>query len=170
MKEKNGQDGSSAKIKTIATNRKARRDYHILETMEAGIVLHGSEVKSLRQGRANLRDSYAQVDGEELYLFNMHISPYRQSSQFSPDPRRRRKLLMHKREIKRLLGKAVQKGFTIIPLRIYFAGPIVKVELALGRGKRDYDRRQDITRRETDRIIQRAVKDRVLGRDREGKR
>ena len=151
--------------KTIATNRKARHDYHVLETMEAGVVLHGSEVKSLRRGRANLRDSYALVEDGELYLCNMHISPYEQSGAFGPDPRRRRKLLMHRREIKRLLGKTAQRGFTLIPLRLYFSGPHVKVELALGRGKRDYDRRQDITKREPDRAIQRAVKDRVLGRN-----
>jgi len=162
--------GASEKRKTIATNRKARHDYHILETMEAGIVLHGSEVKSLRQGRANLRDSYAQVEDGELYLCNVHISPYEQSSSFGPDPRRRRKLLMHRREIKRLLGKTAQRGFTLVPLRLYFSGPNAKVELALGRGKRDYDRRQDITKRETDRAIQRAVKDRVLGRDRGGRK
>lgn len=165
-----GQGGASEKQKTIATNRKARRDYHILESMEAGIVLHGSEVKSLRQGRANLRDSYALIEDGELYLFNLHISPYQQSSQFRPDPRRRRKLLMHRREIKRLVGKTAQRGFTLIPLRLYFSGSIAKVELALGRGKRDYDRRQDITKRETDRAIERAVKDRVLGRDRNGRK
>jgi len=165
-----GREQTSEKRKTIATNRKARRDYHILETMEAGIVLHGSEVKSLRQGRANLRDSYAQVEGGELYLYHLHISPYEQSSSFGPDPRRRRKLLMHRREIKRLLGKTAQKGFTLVPLTLYFSGPIAKVELALGRGKRDYDRRQDITKRETDRAIERAVKDRVLGRDQSGRK
>jgi len=165
-----GGEGVSGRRKTIATNRKARHDYHILETMEAGIVLHGGEVKSLRQGRANLRDSYAQVEDGELYLCNVHISPYEQSGPFGPDPRRRRKLLMHRREIKRLLGKTAQRGFTLIPLKLYFSGPVVKVELALGRGKRDYDRRQDITKRETDRDIQRAVKDRVLGRDQKGRK
>jgi SsrA-binding protein len=156
--------------KTIASNRKARRDYHILETMEAGIELRGSEVKSLRRGRANLRDSYALVAGGELYLYNMHISPYEKSGPFHPDPRRPRKLLMHKREIKRLLGKTAERGLTLIPLRLYFSGAIAKVELALGRGKREYDRREDIYKRETDRAIQRAVKDRVLGRDRGGRK
>jgi SsrA-binding protein len=164
-----GSGGASEQQKTIATNRKARRDYHILETMEAGIVLHGSEVKSLRQGRANLRDSYAQVEDGELYLHNLHISPYERSSQPGLDPRRRRKMLMHRREIKRLLGKTAQRGFTLVPLRLYFSGPVAKVELALGRGKRDYDRRQDIVKRETDRDIERAVKNRVLGRNPDGR-
>ncbi len=154
----------------IAANRKARHDYHILETIEAGIELRGSEVKSLRQGQANLRDSYARVDHGELFLFNVHISPYEQGGHFNPDPRRPRKLLVHKREIKRLIGQTTEKGLTLIPLRLYFSGGIAKVELALGRGKREYDRREDIYKRETDRAIRRAMKDRVLGRDRGGRK
>jgi SsrA-binding protein len=155
--------------KTVATNRKARHEYHIMETMEAGIELRGSEVKSLRMGRASLRDSYARVDRGELFIFNMHISPYEKGSHFNPDPRRTRKLLMHKREIKRLTGKTAERGLTLIPLRLYFTGGKAKVELALGRGKRVYDRREDIQRREADRAVQRAMKNRVLGR-REGDR
>jgi SsrA-binding protein len=157
------------KVKTVATNRKARHDYFIIETMEAGIVLHGSEVKSLRMGQANLRDSYARVDRGELFLFNMHISPYEQGSHFNPDPRRPRKLLMHRREIKRLVGKTTERGLTLVPLQLYFSEGKAKVELALGRGKRDYDRRDDIERREADRAVQRAMKDRVLGRERGGR-
>jgi SsrA-binding protein len=167
---RNGRSAMTGKTKTVATNRKARRDFHILESMEAGIELRGSEVKSLRQGRANLRDSYARVEGGQLFLYNMHISPYEQSGPYRPDPRRRRRLLMHRREIKRLVGKTAERGLTIIPLQIYFSGAIAKVELALGRGKRDYDRREDIYKRETDRAIQRAMKDRVLGRDRKSRK
>ena len=154
--------------KTVATNRKARHDYHILETMEAGIELHGSEVKSLRVGKASLRDAFARVERGELFLYNVHISPYEKGGHFNPDPKRTRKLLMHKREIKRLLGKIAEKGLTLIPLRIYFLRGKAKVELALARGKRSYDKRADIERREAERAIQRALKDRSLGRSRGG--
>jgi SsrA-binding protein len=154
---------------TVATNRKARHDYHILETLEAGIALHGSEVKSLRLGRGSLRDSYARVDRDELFLYNMHISPYDQGSHFKPDPKRTRKLLMHKREIRRLAGKTTERGLTLVPLRLYFARGKAKVELALGRGKRAYDRRDDIQRREADRAVQRALKDRTLARQQGGR-
>ena len=151
-------------IKTVATNRKARHDYHIVETMEAGIELRGSEVKSLRMGRASLRDSFARVERGELFLYNMHISPYEKGGHYNPDPRRTRKLLMHRSEIKKLLGKTTQKGFTLVPLKLYFSRGKVKVELALGRGKRSYDKRADLERREAERAIQRALKDRTLGR------
>ncbi len=151
-------------IKTVATNRKARHDYHIVETMEAGIELRGSEVKSLRMGRASLRVRFARVERGELFLYNMHISPYEKGGHYNPDPRRTRKLLMHRREIKKLLGKTTQKGFTLVPLKLYFSRGKVKVELALGRGKRSYDKRADLERREAERSIQRALKDRTLGR------
>jgi SsrA-binding protein len=152
--------------KVVATNRKARHDYHISETMEAGIALRGSEVKSLRQGRASLRDSFARVDRGELFLHNMHITPYEKSAHFHPDPRRTRKLLMHRREIKRLQGATNEKGFTLVPLRVYFSRGKAKVELGLGRGKRSYDKRADLERREVERDLQRALKDRTLGRKR----
>jgi SsrA-binding protein len=155
--------------KTIATNRKARHDYHILETMEAGIELRGSEVKSLRVGKASLRDAFARVEGGELFLCNMHISPYEKGGHFNPDPKRTRRLLMHRREIKRLLGKTAEKGYTLVPLRLYFTRGKVKVELALARGKRSYDKRADIERREAERDIQRALKDRTLGRPEGGR-
>lgn len=147
--------------KVIATNRKARHDYHILETYEAGMVLVGSEVKSLRDGKANLKDSYAQVKNEELYLLQMHISPYDKASQFGHDPTRPRKLLMHKREIRRLLGKTVEKGLTLVPLRLYFKGGHAKIELALVTGKRKYDKRAAIAEREAKRALERAFKEKM---------
>jgi SsrA-binding protein len=150
-----GTPGRSGEAKTLCTNRKARYDYHIEETYETGIALLGSEVKSIRQGRANLRDSYAAVDRGELFLHNCHISPYEQAGQFAPDPLRPRKLLMHRAEIERLIGKVEQKGLTLVPLSLYLKGPRVKVSLALARGKREYDRREDIKAREADREVAR---------------
>ena len=147
--------------RVVATNRKARHDYHILETYEAGMVLEGSEVKSLRDGKANLKDSYAQVKNEELYLLQMHISPHDKASQFGHDPTRPRKLLMHKREIRRLLGKTVEKGLTLVPLRLYFKGSHAKVELALVTGKRKYDKRIAIAEREAKRALERAFKEKM---------
>lgn len=157
------------RTKTVATNRKARHNYHIAETMETGIELRGSEVKSLRMGRVSLRDSFARVERGELFLYNMHISPYEKGGHFNPDPKRIRKLLMHKREIKRLLGKTAERGFTLVPLRLYFSQGRAKVELALARGKRSYDKRADIERREAERAVQRALKDRALGRHKGGR-
>ncbi|NLK07891.1 MAG: SsrA-binding protein SmpB [Firmicutes bacterium] len=146
-------------IKTIAENRRARHDYHIEETHEAGIVLVGTEVKSLRQGRANLTDSYAAVENGELFLYNMHISPYSHGNMFNHEPRRTRKLLMHKREIVRLLGQTQQRGFTLVPLRIYFRRGRAKIELGLAKGKRLYDKREAIARRDERRRIDRALKE-----------
>jgi SsrA-binding protein len=147
-------------MKLICTNRKARRDYQILETMEAGLVLVGTEVKSLRDGHAQLKDSFAGIDDGELYLYNAHINPYRMGNRFNHEPTRTRKLLMHEREIRRLIGKVQEKGLTLIPLRLYFndAGK-VKVELGLARGKKDYDKRRDIAERDAKREMERAVKD-----------
>ena len=147
-------------MKLICTNRKARRDYQILETMEAGLVLVGTEVKSLREGHAQLKDSYAGVDEGELYLYNAHINPYRMGNRFNHEPTRTRKLLMHEREIRRLIGKVQEKGLTLIPLRLYFndAGR-VKVELGLARGKKDYDKRRDIAERDAKRDMERAAKE-----------
>lgn len=142
----------------VATNREARHNYHILESVEAGIELKGAEVKSLREHRANLKDSFARVEENELYLYNMHISPYPQAGKFNPDPKRRRKLLLHKSEIKRLLGKLTQKGLTLIPLKLYFKRGIAKVELALAKGKKLYDKREAIRRREAERELRRALR------------
>jgi SsrA-binding protein len=147
-------------MKIVCTNRKARRDYEILETMEAGIVLWGTEVKSLRGGGAHLKDSYAAVEREEIFLYNAHIAPYEMGNRFNHEPTRTRKLLMHAREIKRLLGKIQEKGLTLIPLKLYFndAGK-VKVELGLAKGRRAYDKRHAIAERDAKRDMQRALKD-----------
>lgn len=153
-------DDMSNDIKVIADNRKARHDYHIEETFEAGMVLTGTEVKSLRAGRANLRDSYAAVENGELFLYNMHISPYTHGNMFNHDPKRTRKLLMHKREIMRLLGQTQEKGYTLVPLRVYFRRGIAKLELALARGKKLYDKREAIARRDERRRIERILKER----------
>jgi SsrA-binding protein len=152
--------GAHEHLKVFSTNRKARYDYHIEETYETGIALLGSEVKSIRQGRANLRDSYAAFERGELFLHHCHISPYAQAGRFSPDPLRPRKLLMRRQEIQRLVGKVEEKGLTLVPLSLYLKGRHVKVELALARGKKQYDRREDIKRREAAREMARAVRSR----------
>jgi SsrA-binding protein len=145
--------------KTITVNRKARHEYHIIEICEAGLELTGTEVKSLRAGKANLLDSYARVENSELMLYNMHISPYEQGNRFNHDPKRTRRLLMHKHEIMRLLGKVREKGFSLIPLRLYFKNGWVKVELALARGKKLYDHREDLAERDARREMDRARKE-----------
>lgn len=147
-------------IKPVAENRKARHDFFIEETIETGIVLSGTEVKSLRAGKANLRDSYADVRGGEVFLINMHISAYEQGNRFNHEPKRDRKLLLHRYEINRLMGKVQQKGMTLVPLRIYFKQGRAKVELALARGKKLYDKRQEIAARDAQREIRRAMRDR----------
>lgn len=149
----------SDEIKIVTDNRKARHDYHIEETYEAGMVLTGTEVKSLRQGRANLRDSYAAVENGELFLYNMHIAPYKQGNIFNHEPKRTRKLLMHKREINRLMGRTQEKGYTLVPLKVYFRRGKAKLELALAKGKKLYDKRRDIARREEKRRIDRILKE-----------
>jgi len=148
-------------IKIVAENRKARHDYHIEETIEAGISLVGTEVKSIRLGRVNLRDSYAQIKGGEAFLHNVHISPYDPADRFNHDPLRVRRLLLHKREILRLQNRVEQKGYTLIPLRIYFRRGKAKVDIALAKGKREYDRRQDIAERDARRAIERALRKKV---------
>lgn len=147
-------------VKTVTENRKARHEYHILETFEAGIALFGTEVKSLRAGKANLQDSFARVENAELMLYNMHISPYEQGNQFNHEPKRTRRLLMHKYEIMRLLGKTREKGLALIPLKVYFKNGIAKVELALAKGKKLYDRRDDIAAKDAQREMDRAMKER----------
>ncbi len=147
--------------KIIITNRKAYRDYEVLESVESGIELKGSEVKSLRAGKINLDDSFARAEKEEVFLYNAHISHYTQASYLNVDPDRPRKLLLHKGQIERIVGKLTQKGLTLIPLKIYFNDRgFVKVELALCKGKKLYDKRESIKRRETDREMRRAVKNR----------
>jgi SsrA-binding protein len=147
-------------IRVVATNRKAHHLYHVIETYEAGMVLVGTEVKSLREGKVNLKDSYASVERGEMILHHMHISPYDAANRFNHDPTRKRKLLMHGTEIRRLLGKTVERGFTLIPLRVYFKGKVAKVELALAIGKKMFDRREDIKDREVQRELRRVLKER----------
>ncbi len=142
--------------KNIITNRKARRDYEIIETREVGVSLLGTEVKSLRAGKVNLADCYAAIENGEVFLFNLHISPYEQSARENHDPTRKRRLLLHKKEIGRLFSATMEKGFTLIPLRIYFKGPYVKIELATARGRKKYDKRDAIAKKEADRAIERA--------------
>lgn len=147
--------------KTVTVNRKARHDYEILETYEAGIVLTGPEVKSVRQGKVSLSEAYARVNKGELWLYNMHIAPYDPVLQRNYDPRQPRKLLMHRREIDRLMGLTQQRGLTLVPLRVYFnERGYAKIELGLAKGKRKMDRRREIMEREMKREVDRALKGR----------
>ncbi len=143
--------------RTVATNRRARHDYEIVERFEAGIALTGSEVKSLRGGRASLAESFARVRDGEVWLENMHIPPYEQGEKRGYDPRRTRKLLLHRAEIQRLIGKTAEKGLALVPMRVYFVHGLAKVELGLGRGKRQFEKRQAIAEREHRREIERAA-------------
>jgi len=143
--------------KLVTTNRKARHEYHILDSYEAGIILTGTEVKSLRQGNANLADGYAAVNAGELWLFGMHISPYFQGSYANVDPVRKRKLLVHKKELRKIVSRLQEKGVTLIPLKVYFTHGVAKLELGVCRGKREYDKRQDIARRDAERAIRRHL-------------
>jgi SsrA-binding protein len=149
--------------KMIAQNRKARHDYAILDTYEAGLVLTGTEVKSLRLGRASLVDGFATIDEGEMYLRNVHIPQYEQGSWTNHEPRRTRKLLLHRGEIERLIGKTKESGLTIVPLALYFSAGKVKVEIALARGKKSYDKRQDLARRDADREVRKALGRRIKG-------
>lgn len=147
--------------KIVSVNRKARHEYHLLDTFETGIVLTGTEVKSIRAGNVSMQDSYAIVENAELFLYNLHISPFEKGNRFNHEPKRIRKLLAHKSEIMRLLGYTREKGLTIIPLRIYFnERGRVKVELAVARGKKTYDKREDIAKRDAKREMERTLKDR----------
>jgi len=150
-------------ITVVTTNRKAFHLYHVIEKTEAGMELRGTEVKSLRERKANLVDAYAAFVNEELYLYKMHIGVYEQADQYNHDPTRRRKLLLHKHQLRKLAGKVREKGLTLVPLRVYFRGPYAKVELALARGKRAFDKREAIARRDRDRDMQRAIKERKRG-------
>jgi SsrA-binding protein len=143
---------------SIAENRKAFHDYHLLETFEAGLVLLGTEVKAIREGRVNLRDSFARLEGGEVFLYNVNISPYSHRGYADHEPLRRRKLLLHREEIRKLIGKTVEKGMTLVPTRLYFKNGRVKVSVALAKGKKEYDKRETIKRRETERETRAAVK------------
>jgi SsrA-binding protein len=144
----------------VATNRQASFRYHLLEKFEAGIVLQGSEVKAMREGAVQLKDAYAEVRDGEVWLRNMHIAPYKPAARENHDPDRPRKLLLHRREIERLIGKTAERGLTLVPTRVYFNGPRAKVELALARGKEMHDKRRSIKERETRREIDRALSER----------
>lgn len=147
--------------KTLVENRKARHDYFIEEAMEAGIELVGTEVKSIRAGKANLKDSYAEVRNGEIFIRNMHISHYEQGNQFNVDPLRSRKLLLHKEQINKLIGFTAQKGFTLVPLSLYLKNTRVKVNLGVVRGKKDYDKRDAMLERDAKRDMDRQIKDRM---------
>lgn len=144
--------------RVVISNRKARHDYHILDTFEAGISLKGTEVKSLRKGNANLQDSYAVLKNGEVWLLGLHISPYEQGNINNHEPRRNRKLLLHRKQIRKLMGSVRVKGQSLIPLSIYFKGPHAKVELALAQGKKQYDKREAIARREAERDLRQRLK------------
>ncbi len=150
-----------AKGRVIANNKKARHDFFIEDTLEVGIVLKGTEVKSIRQGKVNLKDGYAEVDNEEIILHNIHISPYEKGNIFNVDPVRPRKLLLHKREIRKLIGLTTQKGYTLVPLKLYINNRgLVKIELAIAKGKKLYDKRQTIAKKDAERRIQKELRQR----------
>ena len=149
----------------IAENRKAFHDYHLLETFEAGVALLGTEVKAIREGRVNLRDSFARVEDGEVFLYNVNISPYSHRGYADHEPLRQRKLLLHQDEIRKLIGKTVEKGMTLVPVRMYFKNGRVKVAISLAKGKKDYDKRETIKQREIDRETRAAVKTKRESRD-----
>ena len=146
--------------KIIADNRKARHDYFVIETYEAGIELFGTEVKSLRAGGVNMKDSYCEIDGGELFALGVHISPYEQGNIFNKNPLRPKKLLMHKKEIMKLTGLVSRDGYTLVPLSLYFKGPRVKMAIGLCKGKKLYDKREDAAKRDADRTIEKHMKNR----------
>jgi len=151
--------------KTIATNKKAYRDYNLDGTWECGVALKGSEVKSLRAGEVNFTDSFALVEGGEIYLYNLHIAPYAQASSMNPEPDRKRKLLLHRKEIEKILGLTTQKKLILIPTKVYFnKRGFAKVELAVGRSKRLYDKREDIKKRDVERELKRIIRSRQKGK------
>jgi SsrA-binding protein len=152
-------------VKVIAKNKRARHDYHVVDSVEAGVVLKGTEVKSVRLGKVQLVDSYARVEDGELYLYGAHISPYEHGNRFNVEPRRKRKLLMHKTEIARLQRQVMEKGMALIPLSVYLKRGRVKVEVGVCRGKKTYDKRETIRRRDADRDAERALRQRSRGDD-----
>lgn len=147
-------------VKVVATNKKAWHDYHIEDTYEAGIVLTGTEIKSVRAGRVNLKDSFARVEDGEVFLYNMHISPYSQGNRFNHDPTRTRKLLLHRYEINKLTGKVKERGYALVPLRMYLKNGYAKLELALTKGKKLHDKREAMAKRDAQREIERAFRER----------
>ncbi len=153
-----------AGIKVVATNRKAARDFHLEDRHEAGLVLTGTEIKSIRAGRVNLSDGYVQPRDGELWLINIHIAPYDPAGRYGHEPRRSRKLLLHRREIDRLISRVYERGYTIVPVRLYLKRGRAKVEIALARGKRKYDKRQAIAKRDAQRDVDRAMRERERGR------
>ena len=155
------EEANEESSRPIADNRKAYHDYHILETFECGIALLGTEVKGIREGQANLRDSYARVEKDEVWLYNVHIDPYSHRGYVDHDPKRKRRLLLHKYEIRKLIGKTVEKGLTLVPTKMYFKNGRIKVAIGLARGKQDHDKRETMRRREVDRETRAAVKERV---------
>lgn len=154
---------AKAEGKLIANNKKAYHDYFILDTYEVGISLHGTEVKSLRMGKCSIKESFIRIENGEMFIYGMHISPYEKGNIFNKDPLRVKKLLLHKSEINKLLGKTKEKGMAIVPLKIYFKGSLVKVEIGLARGKKLYDKRDDIVKKDQKREAQREFKIRNLG-------
>ncbi len=156
-----GEHMAKGSERLIANNKKARHDYFIEDTYEAGIVLHGTEVKSLRQGHCSIKEAFVRVDGGEVIIYGMHISPYEKGNIFNKDPLRPKKLMLHKYEIHKLVGKLKEKGLTLVPLRVYFKGSLVKVEIGLARGKKLYDKRQDIAKRDMKRESERDFKIRL---------
>ncbi len=146
--------------KTVAQNKKAYHDYFVEETFETGIVLQGTEIKSIRAGRVNLKDSYARVQNGEVFLYGMHVSPYEQGNRYNHDPLRERKLLLHRREINKLIGETKEAGYALVPLKIYLKNGYAKVLLGLARGKKNYDKREDLKKKEAKREIERAFRDR----------
>lgn len=147
------------KSNVLARNRKANFDYHIEDTIEAGVVLQGTEIKSIRNGRVQLKDAFVQIRNHEAWIVNMHISPYEQGNRFNHDPTRSRKLLLHRKQIDQLFGKVQQQGYSIIPLQIHLKNGFAKVLIGLGKGKKDYDRREDLKRKEAKRDVARALKE-----------
>lgn len=146
-------------LTTVSTNKKARHDYFVLESFEAGIELYGTEVKSVRQGKINLKDAWCSIDGGEIFVNGMHISPYDHGNIFNRDPMRKRRLLMHKREIEKLFGQTKQQGLTLIPLSAYFNRGRLKIQVGLCKGKKNYDKRETIARKDADREARRAFKE-----------
>ena len=153
----------ASNIKLIANNKKAHHDYFLEETFEAGVELFGTEVKSLRQGHCSIKEAFIHIENGEVIIYGMHVSPYEKGNIFNKDPLRPKRLLMHKKEIMRLLGKIKEKGYTLIPVKVYFKGSLVKVEIALARGKKLYDKRQDIAKKDARREAERDFKIRNLG-------
>lgn len=147
-------------FKVVAQNKKARHDYHIEETYEAGLVLTGTEIKSIRSGKANLKDSFARIQNGEIYLHNMHVSPYEQGNRYNHDPLRTRKLLLNRKEISKLLGVTKEQGYSLVPLRIYLKNGFAKLELALAKGKKLYDKRETLKKKDAEREVQRAFRER----------